>query len=55
MDVIDECLRKRSAIVRREVMLLDAGQGVTHLGVSVSPLFDPSRASRTARSACSPI
>jgi signal transduction histidine kinase len=41
MDVIDECLRKRSAIVRREVVLPDAGQGVTHLGVSVSPLFDP--------------
>ena len=36
MDVIDECLRKRRAIVRREVMLLDAGQGVTHLGVSAS-------------------
>lgn len=41
MDVIDECLKDRSSIVRREVVLPDAGQGVTHLGVSVSPLFDP--------------
>ena len=41
MDVIDECLRDRSSIVRREVVLPEAGQGVTHLGVSVSPLFDP--------------
>src|SRR4030088_625122 len=37
MDVIDECLRDRSSIVRREVVLAEAGQGVTHLGVSVSP------------------
>jgi signal transduction histidine kinase len=41
MDVIDECLRDRSSIVRREVVLPEAGQAVTHLGVSVSPLFDP--------------
>jgi PAS domain S-box-containing protein len=41
MEVIDECLRDRSSIVRREVVLPEAGQGVTHLGVSVSPLFDP--------------
>jgi PAS domain S-box-containing protein len=41
MDVIDECLRARSSIVRREVVLPGAGQEVTHLGVSVSPLFDP--------------
>ena len=40
MDVIDECLRDRSSIVRREAVLPEAGQGVTHLGVSVSPLFD---------------
>ena len=40
MDVIDECLRDRSSIVRREVVLAAATQGVTHLGVSVSPLFD---------------
>ena len=41
IDVIDECLRQRSSIVRREVVLPEAGEGVTHLGVSVSPLFDP--------------
>jgi signal transduction histidine kinase len=41
IDVIDQCLRHRSSIVRQEVVLPDAGQGVTHLGVSVSPLFDP--------------
>jgi signal transduction histidine kinase len=41
MDVIDECLAQRRPIVRREVVLPAAGQGVTHLGVSVSPLFDP--------------
>jgi two-component system sensor histidine kinase AtoS len=40
MDVIDECLRDRSSIVRREVVLAAATQGITHLGVSVSPLFD---------------
>jgi len=40
MDVIDECLSRRTPIVRREVALPEAGQGVTHLGVSVSPLFD---------------
>src|SRR5436190_24358091 len=41
MDVIRECLSLHTAIVRREVVLPEAGQGVTHLGVSVSPLFDP--------------
>lgn len=42
MDVIDECLRQRRAIVRREVVLSDTdGHALTHLGVSVSPLFDP--------------
>jgi signal transduction histidine kinase len=40
MDVIDECLDARTPIVRREVALADTGHGVTHLGVSVSPLFD---------------
>src|SRR5436190_13684301 len=39
-DVVDECLRTRQAIVRRAVALPD-GDGVdTHLGVTVSPLFD---------------
>ena len=41
MDVIDECLRNHSSIVRREVVLPAGGQSVTHLGVSVSPLVDP--------------
>jgi signal transduction histidine kinase len=41
MDVIDECLRDHSSIVRREVVLPDHGAVVTHLGVSVSPLVDP--------------
>jgi signal transduction histidine kinase len=40
IDVIDECLAARTPIVRRELALADAGHGVTHLGVSVSPLFD---------------
>jgi len=40
IDVVDECLRDRSSIVRREVVLPEAGEAVTHLGVSVSPLFD---------------
>ena len=40
MDVIDECLRDRTSIVRREVVLSAAGHGQTHLGVSVSPMVD---------------
>jgi signal transduction histidine kinase len=39
-DVIDECLTRGSAVVRRSVELPEAGHGVTHLGVTVSPLFD---------------
>jgi signal transduction histidine kinase len=41
--VIDECLLRRTAIVRRAVVLredLESGHGVTHLGVGVSPLSD---------------
>jgi signal transduction histidine kinase len=38
-DVIDECLRTLTPIVRRAVVL-DAEDAVTHLGVSVSPLSD---------------
>jgi two-component system sensor histidine kinase AtoS len=41
LDVIDECIRSRSSIVRREVVLAEATHGLTYLGVSVSPLFDP--------------
>lgn len=40
LDVVDECMTTGTAIVRRAVMLPDAGHGVTHLGVTVSPLFD---------------
>jgi signal transduction histidine kinase len=40
MDVIDECLRDRSSIVRREVVLSSSGERQTHLGVSVSPMVD---------------
>jgi signal transduction histidine kinase len=43
LEVIDECLRRRTAIVRRAVVLpedLEGGQGVTFLGVGVSPLSD---------------
>src|SRR5262249_43371152 len=39
-DVIDECLASGSAVVRRAVALPDTGHGMTHLGVTVSPLFD---------------
>ena len=39
LDVIDECLKRGRAIVRRGVMLSDVGHGV-HLGVTVSPLYD---------------
>ena len=39
--VVDECLVQQIAIVRRAVVLSDAGHGVTHLGVTVSPLSDP--------------
>jgi nitrogen fixation/metabolism regulation signal transduction histidine kinase len=40
LDVINECLRRGTAIVRRAVALPDSGSGVTYLGVTVSPLFD---------------
>ena len=36
--VIDECLRNRTPIVRRKLEL--SGSPVSHLGVTVSPLFD---------------
>jgi signal transduction histidine kinase len=44
LDVIDESLKGGVAIVRRGVTLPDNGHGVTHLGVTVSPLFDKERA-----------
>jgi signal transduction histidine kinase len=39
-EVIDECLAARVPISRRAVHLSDARHGATHLGVTVSPLFD---------------
>ncbi len=38
--VIDECLATRTAIVRRSVTLPTSPHGVSHIGVTVSPLFD---------------
>ena len=46
LDVIDESLKTGTAIVRRGVTLPDNGHGVTHLGVTVSPLFDEHDAAR---------
>lgn len=40
VEVIDECLARRAAIVRREIALPEARHGTSHLGVTVSPLFD---------------
>ena len=39
-DVIDECLTTGVPIVRRSVTLPEPRHGVSHLGVTVSPLFD---------------
>ncbi len=39
-DVIRECLTTRTAIVRRTVSLHEPRHGVSHLGVTVSPLSD---------------
>jgi signal transduction histidine kinase len=38
--VIDECLRTALPVVRRSVTLPEAHHGVSHVGVTVSPLFD---------------
>jgi PAS domain S-box-containing protein len=40
IQVIDECLARRQAIVRREVGLPQARHDTSHIGVTVSPLFD---------------
>jgi len=37
---IDECLQARAPIVRRSITLPERRGGVSHLGVTVSPLFD---------------
>jgi PAS domain S-box-containing protein len=38
--MIDQCLSSRAPILRRTVRLAQAAGGATHLGVTVSPLFD---------------
>jgi PAS domain S-box-containing protein len=40
-DVIDECLSTRAAVVRRTVRPVESRHGLSHLGVTVSLLFDP--------------
>jgi PAS domain S-box-containing protein len=40
IQVIEECLKRRQAIVRREIGLPQARHETSHLGVTVSPLFD---------------
>jgi two-component system sensor histidine kinase HydH len=40
-DLIDECLHTRVAVLRRTVQLPHAHGGTSHIGVGVSPLFDP--------------
>jgi signal transduction histidine kinase len=42
-EVIDECLETAAPVVRRSVTLPEAHRGVSHLGVTVSPLFDERR------------
>ncbi|MCC7416824.1 MAG: hypothetical protein IT176_06740 [Acidobacteria bacterium] len=39
-EVIHECLRTAVPVVRRQLTLPEPRQGVSHLGVTVSPLFD---------------
>jgi signal transduction histidine kinase len=38
--VIDECLATQKAVVRRSVTLPEPRHGVSHIGITVSPLFD---------------
>jgi nitrogen fixation/metabolism regulation signal transduction histidine kinase len=38
--VISECLRNEVAVVRRSVTLPEPRHGVSHIGITVSPLFD---------------
>src|SRR5436309_3502652 len=40
--VIDECLSTHAAVVRRSVTLPEPRHGVSHVGITVSPLFDDS-------------
>jgi signal transduction histidine kinase len=39
-ELIDECFRTRGAILRRSVTLPEPGTGVSHMGVTVSPMVD---------------
>jgi signal transduction histidine kinase len=39
-EVIGECLKTGVAVVRRQLLLPENDHGVSHLGVTVSPLFD---------------
>jgi two-component system sensor histidine kinase HydH len=39
---IDQCLRTGVAVTRRSVSLVEPRHGVSHLGITVSPLFDGS-------------
>jgi nitrogen fixation/metabolism regulation signal transduction histidine kinase len=41
--VVDECLSSGEAIVRRTVTVSDPRHGVSHLGVTASPLWDESK------------
>lgn len=40
IQAVDECLATRTAIVRREIGLPEAANAASHIGVTVSPLFD---------------
>jgi signal transduction histidine kinase len=40
--LIDECLTTKMAIVRRTLQLSQEGHGASHIGATVSPLFDDS-------------
>lgn len=39
-ELIDECFRTRGAILRRSVTLPESASGVSHMGVTVSPMAD---------------
>lgn len=39
-ELIDECFHTKGAILRRSVTLPDPADGVTHMGVTVSPMVD---------------
>jgi signal transduction histidine kinase len=43
LGVVDECLQSQEPLTRRSVAILTAGGRTVHLGVTVSPLGDPSK------------